>query len=121
MNQIAFFEIPVLDLKKSEQFFGKIFGWTFEPMRGLPDMLRISNLPQGPAGLIFKTKSIPRKAGVIVHVEVGSIDETLKAVRKARGRIVREKTLIPGQGWYAYFTTPDGCLLAVWQSLLRAA
>lgn len=121
MNQVAFFEIPVLDLKKAESFFAKIFGWTFEQMRGLPDMLLISNLPQGPAGLIFKTTSIPKKPGVIVHVEVGNIDETLKAVKKARGKVLQQKTLIPGQGWYAYFTTPDGCMLAVWQSLLRAA
>ncbi len=121
MNQVAFFEIPVLDLKKAEAFFGTIFGWSFEEMRGLPDVRLISNLPQGPAGLIFKTKSIPKKAGVIMHIEVPNIDETLKSVKKARGKVTQKKTLIPGQGWYAYFTTPDGCMLAVWQSLLRAA
>lgn len=121
MNQVAFFEIPVLDLKKAESFFGTIFGWSFERVRGLPDVLLISNLPHGPAGLIFKTNSISKKPGVIVHVEVSSIDETLKGVKKARGKVTHQKTMIPGQGWYAYFTTPDGCMLAVWQSLLRAA
>lgn len=121
MNHITFIEFPTTDLKKTESFFGKIFGWQFEPMRGFPEVSLLKNPGQGPGGLLFKTKSIPKKPSVLVHIEVDSIDEKLKAIKKASGKTILPKTLIPGQGWYAYFATPDGCTLALWQSLLRAA
>ncbi|HEY4612742.1 MAG TPA: VOC family protein [Bacteroidota bacterium] len=121
MNNFTFVEIPALDLKKAEAFFSKIFDWELEPMRGFPEMLTITNPGQGPGGLIFRTKAIPKKPGVLVHIQVDDIDEKLRAIEKAKGKTILPKTLIPGQGWYAYFTTPDGCTLALWQSLLRAA
>jgi len=121
MNHFTFVEIPTLDLKKAESFFGKVFDWKFEPMRGVPTVLFIKNTGQGPGGQLFKTKTIPKKPGVLVHIEVDNIDEKLKAIEKLKGKTILPKMLIPGQGWYAYFATPDGCTLALWQSLLRAA
>ncbi len=121
MNHVTYIEIPTLDLKKAEAFFGKIFGWTFEPMRGFPEVSLLKNPGQGPGALLFKTSSIPKKPSVIVHIEVDSIDEKLKAIKKAKGKEILPKTFTPGQGWYAYFTTPDGCTLALWQALRLAA
>jgi predicted enzyme related to lactoylglutathione lyase len=121
MNHITYVEIPSLDLKKAEAFFRKIFGWSFEPMRGSTEVLLLRNPGPGPGALLFKTKSIPKKPGVIVHIEVDNIDEKLRAIRKARGREILPKTFVPGQGWYAYFATPDGCTLALWQALRLAA
>lgn len=121
MNHITYVEIPSLDLNKAEAFFGKVFGWSFEPMRGSSEVLLLKNPGPGPGALLFKTKSIPKKPGVIVHIQVDSIDEKLRAIRKAKGKEILPKTFIPGQGWYAYFSTPDGCTLALWQALRLAA
>ena len=121
MNHFTFVEIPTLNLKKAESFFGNVFEWKFEPMRGVTTMISIRNTGQGLGGLLFKTKVIPKKPGVIVHIQVDNIDEKLKAIEKLKGKTILPKTLIPGQGWYAYFATPDGCTLGLWQSLLRAA
>ena len=121
MNHITYIEIPTTDLKKAEAFFGKIFGWQFEVIERMPDTRVLKNPGQGPRTLIFKTKSMPKKPTVLVHIEVDNIDEKLRVIKQARGKPVQSKTLIPGQGWSAYFTTPDGCTFALWQSLLRAA
>ncbi|MCI0706078.1 MAG: VOC family protein [Ignavibacteriae bacterium] len=121
MNHFTYVEIPTLNLKKAEAFFSKVFEWKFEPMRGVSTVMYITSINQGPGGLIFKTKTIPKKPSVIVHIEVDNIDEKLKAIEKSKGRTILPKTLIPGQGWYAYFATPDGCTLGLWQTLLRAA
>ena len=121
MNQISYIEIPTTDLKKSESFFEKVFGWKFESMANMPDRLVLKNPGQGAGAILFKTKSVPKKAAVLVRIEVDNIDERLSLIRKANGTSVQSKTLVPGQGWYAQFSTPDGCTFALWQTLLRAA
>jgi predicted enzyme related to lactoylglutathione lyase len=121
MNHIIYIEIPTTDLKNAESFFSKIFGWQFEPMANMPGIRVLKNPGEGPGALIVKTKSVPKKTALRVHIEVTNIDEKLTAIKKVKGTSVQAKTLIPGQGWYANFSTPDGCPFALWQTLLRAA
>jgi predicted enzyme related to lactoylglutathione lyase len=120
MNHFSFIEIPTVDLKKAQTFFGRLFDWKFEPLVGYRDMMMI-NTGQEPGGLLYKVKSIPKKHSVLVHIEVQSIDEKLKQIRKARGKVVLQKTPILNLGWFAYFATPDGCTLALWEPQRRAA
>ncbi len=120
MYHFAFIEIPTTDLNKAQAFFGKLFNWKFEPLVGYKDMMIIETGHE-PGGLLYKVKSIPKKPSVFVHIEVVSIDEKLKQIRRARGKVVQPKTAIPNLGWFAYFATPDGCTLALWEPRRLAA
>ena len=121
MNHITYIEIPTTNLKNAEAFFGNIFGWQFESTASTPDIRILKNPGGGPGALIVKAKSVPKKTALRVHIEVTNIDEKLAAIKKIKGTSVQTKKLVPGQGWYAYFSTPDGCPFALWQTLLRAA
>jgi predicted enzyme related to lactoylglutathione lyase len=52
----------------------------------------------------------------VLTVDVESIDQALKHVQAAGGRVVRERTEIPGMGAYAYFTDPEGNTLGLWEN-----
>lgn len=49
-----------------------------------------------------------------IVIDVPSIDDCLKSVEDAGGRVVKSKEVIPGIGAYAYV---DGDVLGVWQNL----
>jgi predicted enzyme related to lactoylglutathione lyase len=114
MNHFTYVEIPAVDVKKSAKFFNLLFGWKFDPMPGFDDLLTFRP-EKNINGHIFKAKSIPKKPSMLLHVEVENIDEMLKKVKKLKGSVVEAKTPAGEMGWYAYFATPDGCTMALWQ------
>ncbi len=118
MHGFGHIEIPSTNFKSSKKFFGTIFGWEF---KDFPEMkyvtFRAGNQPNGGFYLL---KKMPKKGQVNVYIEVEDIDTKLKEIKKARGKVVVKKTEIPGMGWLAGFTTPDGCALWLWQNVAKA-
>ncbi len=112
MHGFVHVEIPTRDLRRAKAFYGKIFGWTFN------DYGKEYTMFGGPGetgGGIYKTRSIPRKPGVQAYVGVRDIESKLKDIRKARGRVLKPKTEVPGFGWWASFADPQGAVLFLWE------
>jgi predicted enzyme related to lactoylglutathione lyase len=114
MHGVGHVEIPTTDFKKAKNFFGKVFGWTFQD---LPDMeYVVFQAGNPPNGGFYKVKTMPKKAQVNIYIEVEDIDVKLKEIRKARGKVLVKKSPVMGMGWFAQFATPDGCFLSLWQA-----
>jgi predicted enzyme related to lactoylglutathione lyase len=50
-----------------------------------------------------------------VGVETESIDDTLKAIERAGGKVVTPKHAIGEWGFMADFSDPDGNVMALWE------
>jgi predicted enzyme related to lactoylglutathione lyase len=94
-------EIPVIDLKKAVKFYKAIFDWKIDldmmPNYGLVEL-------EGTASIgFFIVEKIPDH-GVNVVFEVEDIDEKLKQITEAGGKVKREKYQIaPEIGYSAQF------------------
>jgi hypothetical protein len=114
MHGFGHIDIPSTDFKKTKKFFDKVFGWTFQDY---PDMDYVMfRAGTQPNGGFYRVKKMPKKGQVNVYIEVESIDATLKAIKKAKGKVLVKKTPIGEMGWFAQFATPDGCFLSLWES-----
>lgn len=117
MHGFVHIEIPARDLKRAKAFYGKLFGWTFEDY-GKDYVL--FNVPGGGTGGGFnRVKKVPTKPAVQAYIEVESIDEKLREIRRARGKILRPKTEVPGFGWWASFADNQGAVLFLWESMRK--
>jgi predicted enzyme related to lactoylglutathione lyase len=113
MHRIGHIEIPTTNVKKSKKFLGEVFGWTFTDH---PDMgYTLFHTGGHPNGGLERVKKMPKRGQVNVYIEVEDIDTKLKEIKKAKGKVKVKKTEVAGMGWYATFTTPDGCILSLWQ------
>ena len=113
---IVHIEFAVKDaaaVKKVKDFYGKIFGWTFQDV---PEFnYTLFQAPSGPGGGIGPAQ--PGQAiGMTNYLYVVSIDETVKRIEKAGGKILSPKVEVPGQGWLINFLDPAGVAMALWQS-----
>ncbi|HXG01067.1 MAG TPA: VOC family protein [Bacteroidota bacterium] len=119
MHRIGHVQIPTTNVKKAKKFFGKVFGWTFtdHPEIGYT-LFHTGSHPNGGLELV---KKMPKRPQTIVYIEVEDVAAKLKEIKKAKGKIVEKKTEVPGMGWYGIFRTPDGCELALWQSLPKSS
>lgn len=120
-NKVTHFEIPYTDFKKAKEFYGSIFDWELE-MWGddgiMANTVKIDKdqnpiEPGGINGGFYKRTSKNQQPSFAV--ETDSIDETLKAVEKAGGKVTNPKHPIGEWGFMADFADPEGNEMSLWE------
>lgn len=114
MGGVAHFEIHVDDTERAKQFYGTLFGWTFDQY---PDMemeywlIDVGDKNQG--GAIMKRNAPAAPMGsspssFVCTIGVDSVDAAVETAVKAGGQIAAPKMGINGMGWAAYLLDTEG-------------
>ena len=114
MHGLVHLEIPARDLKRAKNFYGKVFGWTFQDVG--KEYTLFTPPSGGVGGGLYKVKTVPKRPSVQAYIDVRDIDAKLKEIRQARGKVLKPKNEVMGQGWWASFADPQGLVLFLWQS-----
>jgi uncharacterized protein len=115
VNAFCHIEWAVTDMDRAKAFLGGLFSWTFTDMDG---GYTLFSTPEGPGGGLEKAATVtPAVASPQVYVHVEEIDATIAQARDLGGGALVERTEIPGIGWYARITDPDGNPICLWQAL----
>ncbi|MHA2366182.1 MAG: VOC family protein [Candidatus Hodarchaeales archaeon] len=94
-------EIPVLDLNKTKEFYKTIFDWNVD-IESMPNYGLVEIKDSASIGF-FVVKKIPEH-GVNVVFEVEEINQKLKEIKEANGKVKREKyEIAPEIGFSAQF------------------
>jgi len=120
-NRVVFFEIPASNFKKAKAFYEKVFDWKVklwgdEGAMAYTTAVDKNENPIEPGGInggFYKRKS--KRDQPSFGVLTGSIDKTLKAVKKAGGKVITEKHSIGEWGFMADFADPEGNVMALWE------
>lgn len=106
MNTICHIEWWSTDFERTKNFFGGLFGWTFNE---LGDEFMLFSTPEGgPGGGFIKCTEVTKSGGARVYVWVDDVDAYIEKVKALGGTIVREKAEITEVSWSADFKDPDG-------------
>ena len=92
-------EIPITDIKKAKSFYDEVFGWNTDTESMGPTYGIVEREGSASIGL-FQVEKIPDH-GINVVFTAKDINETLKVVEKAGGKIHREKYQITPEIGYA--------------------
>ena len=109
---VVHFEIRGKDGKRLQDFYRELFGWRInadnpmgygfvEPGIGGPE--------QGVGGGIMSSDA----PLVMVYVQVGDVDETLRRAESLGGKTVMASTDVPGGPTIAQFQDPEGNLMGL--------
>ncbi len=122
MNRPTHFEIHSSDPDKTAAFFQGIFGWKSQKWEGPMEYWVVSTSPDGKQGSESREhqgidggimRSRDGQPRTVNTVEVRSVDEHMKKVESAGGRVVVPKMSIQGVGYVAYCTDPTGALFGI--------
>ncbi|WP_091518099.1 VOC family protein [Microlunatus soli] len=112
-HAINYVELAATDLQASKDFFGGVFGWTFNDYG--PDYAGIRAADgDGEVGGLNPAASAGSGAPLVI-IYSDDLDATLTAVRDAGAPITEGPYDFPG-GRRFHFTDPGGNQLAVWGS-----
>ena len=119
-RNIVHVEIPAANVEIAGAFYADLFDWKIEPV---PEMnYTMWEAGDGDEYGGFPQVSEENPAGqVLVYIASDDIEADLKKVVKLGGKVLRQKTEIPGMGWYGVFQDPTGNVLALYTSMNSTA
>jgi hypothetical protein len=107
--RVAHFEIMVDDVERAKKFYQEVFAWKIEKWQGPIDYWMITTGPPETPGIdggLMKREG--PFAGTVNTIEVPSLDEIVKKITTAGGKVVVPKSAIPGVGYMAYCVDTEG-------------
>ena len=125
MNRVMHFQVPVEDMPGAQKFYEKVFGWQIQAPSGMEGQYHIART--GPSdengrpsvpGSINGGLALGReewRAWLVIGVD--SIDEHVKKIKAAGGKLLTEKRPVLGMGFYAEGGDTEGNVLGLWQVL----
>lgn len=116
MARIIHFEIPAENPERAAAFYTKTFGWKFEKW-GPMDYWLVKTGEDGQPGI--NGGMMPKQGPVTSTantIGVDSVDESVKAVLDAGGKLIMEKSPIPTVGYFAYLQDTEGNIFGVMQA-----
>jgi hypothetical protein len=132
MDPIVHFELPAKDLDRAKKFYSSLFGWKLDDWP-MPDgstyvgahttpIDEKTHMPLKPGaingGIVARSKDI---SAPIFAINVASIDDKVKQIEKAGGRVTKPKSDVMGMGFYAYVEDTEGNVIGLWEDLKKAS
>lgn len=121
-NPVIYFEIPVTDMKRAENFYTTVFNFSFE--KEIIDHYEMALFPfeeknSGITGALAKGDVYkPTKEGVIIYFKTQNIEETLHKVLQKGGKILYPKRIDEKQGFaVAEFEDSEGNRIALHETI----
>lgn len=120
MPRVVHFEVMAEEPQKVLSFYADVFGWKANKWEGPMDYWLIDT-GEGSGingGVAQKQEGGP---GIINTIDVASVDDYTAKIEEAGGNVAMPKMAVPGVGWMAYCTDPEGNLFGIMQEDESAA
>ncbi len=118
MPKVVHFEIPAENPERAVEFYKKVFDWKIEKWQGaVPYWIVTAGEDKEPGinGAIHEKGNFNTVVNII---SVWSVDEFLKKIVDAGGKIIMPKGDVPGGGYVAYAVDTEGNAFGIFQGSL---
>jgi predicted enzyme related to lactoylglutathione lyase len=126
-NTVSHFEIYAENPDALEKFYTQLFDWDVQhmPMPGMDYRVVKSvdtgadNKPTTVGAINGGIAKRPEGYGVngsVNYIMVDSIEASVAKATKLGAKLTKDKTALPGMGWFAMFMDPEGNHFAIFQN-----
>ena len=113
-NPFVHLELATQDVAKAKEFYGKLFGWSFQDNNMGEGMVYTMFKPDsGPGGGLFSMPGAP--TAWTAYVGVDDIRASTAEAKSLGAHILRDVTEVPGHGSMSILVDPTGATIALWQ------
>jgi predicted enzyme related to lactoylglutathione lyase len=118
MPRVVHFEWPADDPKRAVTFYKEVFGWKIENYGGPMDYWLITTGPENEPGIdgAIACRGEMVTGGTLTTIDVSSVDEYIRKITVAGGKVIRPKTPIPGIGYHAYCQDTEGTIFGIMEA-----
>jgi len=124
MPTIVHFEIPSDNVERSSKFYNGLFGWNIEkvPQEKMPEGMEYWMITttddKGNKSLTggMMNRQNPQQQGITNYINVKSVQEHSSMVEQLGGKVIMQKTPVPGMGYFAVCTDTENNTFAIWEA-----
>ena len=113
-NPFVHIELTTNDVGKAKSFYKSLFAWKLKDVdMGGGQTYTMVDVGEGTGGGMFQMAGAP-----VAWIPYVAVDDVAKAAAKAKllgANILKDKTEVPGMGWFSIFQDTTGAIIAVWQ------
>ena len=113
-NPFVHIELTTSDVGRAKSFYKSLFDWKLKDVdMGGGQTYTMIDVGDGTGGGMFEMPGAP-----IAWVPYAAVGDVAKATEKARSlgaQILKDKSEVPGMGWFSIFRDPTGALIALWE------
>ncbi len=120
MPRVSHFEINADEPVRAARFYRDLFGWEITKWEGPVEYWLIVTGPETEPGINGGLMKRMPGTSTVNTIVVDSVDNYLKKVKSAGGKIVVPKQTIPGIGYQAYVTDTEGNVFGLHQTDMNA-
>ncbi len=125
MNKVVHFEIPYDDQQRAQKFYQDVFGWQINKFADMdyyiattcktdPKTMMPTELGAINGGFLKKD---PTGEHPVIVIAVPSVDEHIKKIESAGGKVVMPTMKVGDFGLYARVADTEGNVIGIWQLL----
>ena len=112
-NPVTWFEIHTPDRARAKDFYGAVFGWSFDDDPNAPySMVQLGE--DAPIGGGVAQTEPGQTAMTLFNVQVSDVDAALETVASQGGTVVAPAQTTPAGLRFAYVADPDGSVFGLW-------
>jgi predicted enzyme related to lactoylglutathione lyase len=115
------FEIPVDDPDRAEQFYSSVFGWSFHRYPGAPQYYGMATTGEAEPGINGALFQRTEGSVTTLTMSVDSIEKAIDSIVGAGGKVLQDKSAIPGMGWFANCQDTEGNKIGLYTNDPNAA
>jgi predicted enzyme related to lactoylglutathione lyase len=113
--RVIHFEILGDDPERAVKFYRKAFGWKIKKWEGPVDYWLVTTGEDNQPGINGAIMEREGKGSVYNTIDVPSVDEFIKNIVEADGKVITEKRAVPGVGYMAYCADTEGNVFGIMQ------
>jgi len=116
---ITYLELHTPDPAKAKAFYGQLFSWRFEDLQ-IPGMQYSMIKTGGELQGGVRTPDGPKAPTLwLAYLTVEDLDAAVAKARSLGGSILKERTEVANEGFFAVIADPTGAVFAIWQEAAR--
>jgi len=129
MDKVKAFDIPADDMERAKRFYEEVFDWKITPIPGSGGNFHAATTvpvdedgePKVPGGINggFFQRGTHGLEGTFVEINVPSIDECLKRIELAGGKLVKPKGPMLDIAFFALVKDTEGNILGLWEDVKK--
>jgi predicted enzyme related to lactoylglutathione lyase len=115
MPRVVHFEIPAENPERAAKFYKEVFDWKIEKWQGPFNYWLVTTGEDKEPGINGALMERTNLETTVNTIGVPSVDEFVKKITAAGGKVVMPKGVVPSQGYLAYCADTEGNVFGVFQ------
>ncbi len=128
MPTVVHFDIPSDNLERTKKFYTELFGWKMDKMPGTEQreywMFSTTTNDRGGSSSGGEQQTVsggmmerqmPQEP-IMIYIGVDSVTQYSNKVERLGGKVIKQKTEVPGYGWFTICTDSENNGFALWEA-----